>query len=610
LDAIFYLDPESPESLQTQLRQSIINAILIGSLEPGSRLPSSRRLAESLGVARNTVSLAVQQLISDGYLVGRERSGVFIGDALLDVVRPGEARGERAVAGPLASRAKTKSLAPVEVETRAPPSWDLNPFPFLDGYYDASLTPRAEWRDAVRASMTFNELMDWSMDAGETDDPRLVHELRTKALPRRGVVARPEEVLVTTGARDALALICRTFVGRGARVAIEEPGLPDLRRLLRLEGAQLVLQPVDGEGLVVDARLDEAKLVFVTPGRQFPTGARLSQARRAALLETARDRDQLVVEYDLPASGGFADHAAPALYSMDARGRVIYAADLCEILTPGLRIGVIVAEAELIRELRKVRTITSGPAPRAAQRMASFFLSLGHYDAMLTRQHRVLRERLSALRDALNYRLPHLVAIDPHANGTAMWVEGPPELGARQLANEAAKRGVLIEPSDRFFAGSSKAANCFRMGVTGVPAERIPEGVGILAEVLRSLDEPFVDRLDLKAPSWLSGDELWACMSGSKLLCRTAYGDPYEVDVREDGALVGRAGYAHEDCDTGRWWVEGDYWCRQWSSWAYGETARFLTVIEGAEIKWYRSDLVLFNRGVITALEERLAAEV
>jgi GntR family transcriptional regulator/MocR family aminotransferase len=598
-DAVFYLDQESPQTLQTQLRQRIIDAVVSGNLEPGVRMPSSRKLSKDLGIARNTVTLVYQQLVADGYLTGRERSGVYVSDALFEAVRPGRDRADRP--GPSAApwRNRLQTVVRVDVEGRPPPSWELNPYPFLDGFYDASLSPGGEWRDAVRSTLSPREFAEWCQDGGELDDPRLIHEIRTKILPRRGIQAGADEVLVVGGRREAFSLLVRAFVGRGTAVATEEPGLPDLVQLLRLQGAETIPLPVDAEGLIVDDRLAGASLVFVTPSCQYPTGARLSQGRRRSLLEGAEAHDQLVVEYDLAASGGFADHASPALRGMDHAGRVIYVADLCDVLGPGLGLGFIVGDLDLIRELRRLRTLVTGAAPRAAQRTAAFFLSLGHYDAILSRQHRILRERLNALRDALNYHLPHLVAIDPRSNGSAMWVEGPAGLSARQLANEAAKRGVLIEPADRFYSSATQDGCQFRLGVTGIPTDKIRDGVAVLAQVIRSLTEPSLDRLDPMRPSWMAGLDLEPLMAGAKLLCRTAYGDPYEVDVLPDGRLIGKAGYAHEDCDVGAWWMEGDYWCRRWNEWSYGETAKFLTVVEGDQIRWYRSDHLLFNRGII-----------
>lgn len=598
-DAVFYLDKNSSQCLQTQLRQRVIDAIVSGNLEPGVRMPSTRKLSADLGIARNTVTLVYQQLAADGYLAGRERSGVFVSDALFEAVRPGRHREERRAPPATPWRSRLQTVVRADVEGRAPPNWELNPYPFLDRAYDSSLSPGAEWRDAVRSTLSTQEFAEWSQDGGDLDDPRLIHEIRTKVLPRRGIRASADEVLIVGGRRAAYSLLIRAFVSRAMSVAVEEPGQPDLVQLLRLHGSDVVPVPVDADGVAVDERIAAAGLVFVTPACQYPTGARLSPERCRRLLERAEADDQLIVEYDLAASGGFADPAAPALRGMDRAGRVIYVADLCDVLGPGLGLGFIVGEADLLRELRRLRTLTVGPAPRAAQRTAAFFLSLGHHDAILGRQQRILRERLNALRDALNYHLPQLVAIDPRSNGSAMWVEGPADLSARQLANEAAKRGVLIEPADRFYAAPGQAMNQFRMGVTAIPKAKIRDGVAILAQVIRSLTQPALDRLDPEARLWMSGDELRAMMAGAKLLCRTAYGDPYEVDVLPDGRLVGKAGYAHEDCDVGDWWMEGDYWCRRWNEWSYGETAKFLTVLEGEQIRWYRSDYLLFNRGIV-----------
>lgn len=598
--AVFFLDREGPQSLQTQLRQRVIDAIVSGSLEPGVRMPSTRQLATDLGIARNTVSLVYQQLVADGYLVGRERSGVYVSDTLFEALRVGRQREAREPTVPASVwRSRLQSVVRAEADTRAPPSWELNPYPFLDGAYDASLSPGGEWRDAVRSTLSAQEFAEWSQDGGELDDPRLIHEIRTKILPRRGVQADADEVLVVSGRRGAFSLLVRAFVGRGTPVAVEEPGFPDLAPLLRLQGADVRLAGIDPDGVILEEIDPDTVLQFVTPACQFPTGARLSPARGRQLLQRAAAEDRLIVEFDLAASGGFTDKAAPALMGMGSQGRVIYVADLCDVLGPGLGLGFIVAEPELVRELRRLRSLVAGPPPRAAQRTAAFFLSLGHYDAILGRQQRVLRERLNALRDALNYHLPQLVAIDPRSNGSAIWVEGPAELSAVQLANEAAKRGVLIEPADRFHARPGPVSNLFRMGVTAIPTARIRDGVAILADVIRSLTQPGLDQLDPANPEWIEGARLKARIAGAKLLCRTAYGDPYEVDVLADGRLVGKAGYAHEDCDVGVWWMEGDFWCRRWNEWSYGETARFLTVIEGDQIRWYRADYLLFNRGVI-----------
>jgi GntR family transcriptional regulator/MocR family aminotransferase len=598
-DATLVIDAESDTPLQQQIRERLIHAIATGQLEPGGRTPSSRGLANRLGVSRNTVLIVYQQLTAEGYLVAKERSGLYVAENLAEVASRHIAKVERGdnESAPV-WRAFMKRRSRIDWSRRIPPDWSLYPYPFLEGCFDRDLSFMTEWRDATRAALAAHEFSAWSMDFCEGDDAKLVHEVRTKILPRRGIEAREDEVLITEGWKQALDLVVQLFIDAKSRVAIEEPGLPEVRELLRLQRADVHHQPVDKEGLIVDDRLHQRQFVIVTPSRHAPTGVAMSRARQKLLLKKAAEQDGLIVEIDA-SSSGVGESLAPAMKALDNAGRVIYAANLCDAFGPGLRLGVIVAPAEVIRELRKVRSLVAGPAPRSSQRIGALLISLGHHDVTAARVKRAIGERLTALRDALNYYLPRLVLIDPKLSGASIWVTGPPGLKASLLAKEAAKRGVLIEPANRFFHHDGVGTNAFRMGVSSISVDRIRSGVAALAEVIHELTDPSLDRLDPDQRTWLSPDQLQAELSGSLLLCHTAYGDPYSVDVRPDGALVGKAGYAHEDCDEGQWWIEDDHWCRRWNTWSYGETARFLTVIEGDQIRWYKDDLILFNRGVV-----------
>lgn len=595
----FVIDLEDGAPLQQQIRERLIHAIATGILEPGGRAPASRSLASRLGVSRNTVLIVYQLLTAEGYLVARERSGLFVAGDLIEIAshRLTKAPSETTQPSP-PWRALIKRRSRIDWSRRIPPDWALHPFPFLEGCLDAELSFMGEWRDASRAAFTAHEFNAWSREFAEGDDDKLLHEVRTKILPRRGIEAREDEVLITEGWKQGLDLIVQLFVGAKRPVAIEEPGLPEIRELLRLHRAGVVVQPVDQEGLVVDGRLDRCELVVVTPRRHAPTGVSMPRARQKQLLRKMAEQDGLIVEIDLSNDGANASQA-PAMKSLDEAGRILHISNLCEVFGPGLRLGVIVASAEVIRELRKVRSLVAGPAPRAAQRIGALLISLGHHDTAAAKVRRAISERLTALRDALNYYLPRMVLIDPKLSGTSIWVTGPPGLDAALLAKEAATRGVLIEPAKRFFHDDRNGKNAFRMGVSSLSVGRIRAGVAELAKVIHELTDPALDRLDGGAPSWLSAEELASAMPDSTLLCRTAYGDPYSVEVHADGRLVGKAGYAHEDCDVGSWWIEDDHWCRRWNNWSYGETAKFLTVLEGDQIRWYKDDLILFNRGII-----------
>ncbi|MDH3434929.1 MAG: GntR family transcriptional regulator, partial [Gammaproteobacteria bacterium] len=204
-DAIIYLDPGSPMNLQNQIRQKLVDGILNGSFPPGMKLPSSRKLARQLGLARNTVVAAYQQLVADGYLVSRQRSGIFVNEEMLEA-RVGHS-GEGSLAAQAESAAwarRVKSLPERWREEYDQPNWRHYPFPFIDGKFDSSLFPLTEWREANRLALGVADVNEWSTGSGDTDDPQLIDEIRTKILTRRGIQAGSDEILITMGTQNSL----------------------------------------------------------------------------------------------------------------------------------------------------------------------------------------------------------------------------------------------------------------------------------------------------------------------------------------------------------------------------------------------------------------------
>ena len=599
-EAIIYLDPESGLSLQKQILQKLVDVILSGAFQPGMRLPSSRRLATQLEVARNTVVLAYQQLIAEGYLVSRQRSGIFVNREMLDS-RVGYSAASAAASTEEASRWRRRirgSSLPAET-ARDLPNWSKYPYPFIDGKFDPSLFPLAEWREASRLALSVADVRDWSTGSGDADDPMLIEEVRTKILPRRGIQARPDEILVTLGTQHSLYLACELLADRHTKVAIEEPGNAEMRRLLARREARVRSQPVDASGIEVDAGLAGADLVYVTPSHQIPTAVAMSRERREALLAAAAEHDFLVIEDDYECETSYLDRPAPALRSMDHGGRVIYVASLSQVLAPGIRLGFIVADAEFIRRARELRRAMLNHPPLNNQRAAAFFLSLGHYDALMLRMARAFQQRRTALRDALNYYRSVSIEISPEVGGTTWWVRLPEEVSAAYVASEAEREGILIEPVEHYYADPARAENCFRMGVTSIPIEQIRPGVLRLTELIRNLVSGRVEHLETSIGDWLTGDELVRAMSDRILLYNVVYGVPCTIELHADGRMVGTAGFANEDCDTGRWWVDGDRWHRQWNEWVYGEEAAYYVVVDGDRIKWFNAEKQIVDAAFI-----------
>jgi GntR family transcriptional regulator/MocR family aminotransferase len=178
-------------------------------------------------------------------------------------------------------------------------------------------------------------------------------------------------------------------------------------------------------------------------------------------------------------------------------------------------------------------------------------------------------------------------------------VRAPDDIDVDVLALEAAKRGILIEPDTHYFAKRNTSRNWFRMGVTSIPREKIREGVERLRALIWDISKEVNEPLDLNDPELLRAQELHQTLSGSSLIYRTVYCDPCVIELHEDGRMEGRAGRANEDRDSGRWWCEGDLWCRQWSRWAYGEKSSFYVTLSGQHIRWYNTGRQLVDDAIL-----------
>ena len=598
--ALIFLDPDSPLSLQNQIREKLVELIVSGAVPAGTRLPSIRGLAEQLQVSRNTVVLAYQQLLAEGFLITRQRSGIYPNPAMVSHKLSATAAPKAAATGPVDWASRIQTPNPQRRRPQPADSERITGDSFLDGSVDPSLYPLTEWREVTRLALASREIREWSTRSREVDDPMLIEQIRTKILPRRGIRAAPEEILVTVGAQQALWLLVQLLVRPGMRVGVEEPGYADFRTLLGLRDAHIVHLPVDSEGVVVDAALDSCEVLYLTPSHQVPTAVTMSTERRQKLLEHTAARGTVVIEDDADSERNYLGQPHPALRGMDRDKCVVYVSSLAKVLAPWLRLGFMVAAPEVIEAARELRRLTVRHPPPHDQRAAALFLALGHYDTLLIQLGQVFRERWIALRDALNYSLQRSVVTAPATGGTSCWVQGPPELDAAHLVTAAAQRGVYIESVESYYAAAEYPRNCFRMSVRGIPVGRIRGAVKKLADLVRDQDGGLAERLDGCTGQWLRGEELRRRLAGSSIHLDTVYGDPCTIDLHADGHMSGRAGFADEDCDTGRWWVEGDLWFRQWQNWIYGEAMGYYIVIDGTTIKWFDADRRLVDKAALS----------
>lgn len=473
-------------TLQGQLRDMLVHAVMEGYLSPGEALPSSRLLAQLLGLSRSTVTLALQALADKGLVNGRERSGLYVSSALRThwPGAGGRGNGPSATSVRWADRLKLRPSAQRNIHK--PADWQQQPYPFIYGQFDATLFPSADWRECVLESLQTRALRRWAPDHIDRDDETLVEQIHRRLLPARGIWVERDEILITTGAQQGTFLLAQLLVGATTTVGIENPGYPDARNNFALRTRHLKALRVDDQGLVPGAALAGCRYVYVTPSHQCPTTVTMPLARRHELLARAERDDIVVIEDDHESELNFSGQPTPALKSLDSAARVIYLGSLSKTLAHGLRLGYVVAPAELIRELRAMRRLMMRHVPTNNQQVAAAFIAHGHQEAFVRRLNLAYRERASALRAALAQHAPALTPTAAHG-GSALWTSAPRGTDTRELAARLYQLGVVVEPGDVFFHGARVPRHHLRIGYSSIPTARIDAGTRVIGRELAAL---------------------------------------------------------------------------------------------------------------------------
>ncbi|HSQ81732.1 MAG TPA: PLP-dependent aminotransferase family protein [Casimicrobiaceae bacterium] len=481
---LIHLTFRSKVSLQAQIREMLVAAILDGNIPVGVALPSTRVLAGELGVARNTVALAYELLVDEGYLLTRSRSGHFVNPEIL-AGRVGRPQLPRRGAEPPAAAWAPRMRGAVSSQRNIakPRDWQRYPYPFLYGQSDPSQLPIPGWRECSIQAASAAEIRGWAGDLIDGDDPLLIEQIQTRLLTRRGVFASPEEILVTVGAQHALFLIATLLVDAQTIVGIEDPGYPDARNIFSARTSRIVALPLDTAGLALTPALDACEYVYLTPSHQCPTNVTMPLARRQALLAWAQANDRILIEDDYEIELGYEGGAQPALQSLDRSGRVVYVSSLSKTLAPGIRIGFIVGNRDLVAELRALRRLMLRHPAANNERSVGLFLAMGYHDALLRRLRRAHAERSRVVAAALERHLPD-VEFTTIAGASSFWLRFEPDVDTRVVAAAAARQGVLLEPGDVFFAGAAGAAvpaNYARLGFASIDVAAIEPGIAALA---------------------------------------------------------------------------------------------------------------------------------
>ena len=485
-ELLLQLDPDSKDSLQTQIVAKLSLAIAKGTIPLNSPMPSSRHLATQLGVGRNTVMLAYQRLLDDGLIVTHPRRGYFVNPDV-ERTRILERYQDIEPSHHIDWNTRLAEKPSQWQALRKPKDWQLAPYPFVYGQMSADVFPIQHWRECARDAVSVRAIKSWAVDRIDHDEPLLLEQIRTRLLPKRGIFVEDQAIMLTVGAQHALYMIAELLWRKASvSVGIENPGYSDLRRLIERLGAQAKPLAVDSDGLITDAQLIDCDYVCVTPSHQSPTTVTLPHARRQELLHSASQHDFVVIEDDYESEFNFHTRPEPALKSMDTEGRVIYVGSVSKTLAPGLRMGYIVASPDLIEELRGLRRLMLRHPAANNQLSVALFLARGYHDALVSKLFKIYQKRRALLVTCLEQELPEL-QIQASLGGSALWIKAPDSIDTEQLALKAKELGVIVEPGAIHFAQPNPPKNFLRMGFSAIGEGSIAEGVIALRRAYRSL---------------------------------------------------------------------------------------------------------------------------
>lgn len=474
------LDRAANTPVFRQIYDALRTAILDGRLAPGQRIPSTRALAADIGVSRLPVLTAFEQLLHEGYLVGRKGSGTFVTERIPDhLLRP------RGASRPAPRKAPRRETAPAAATT-AQITWDFPLVPFQLGVPALDRFPHALW-SRLLARHVRNETPD-SWTYGDPAGERalriaIADHLRTS----RAVRCDADQILIVPGSQAALRIAASVVLADGARVAIEEPGYFGAHRALRAAGATLVPVRVDDEGLDVGALRKhgpDVRAVYVTPSHQYPLGVTMSASRRVALLDWAVRQKAWILEDDYDSEFRYVSRPIGALQGMDDHDRVIYIGTFSKAIFPALRVGYVVVPRALWTPFVETRFAFDIFMPTLYQHALAAFLRDGHFARHLRRMRGVYLERREAL----------LQGIERHAAGLVPAYNADAGLHAALLLRaglddqlvlaELAKRGVAAHALSPSYIGSAPRQGLL-LGFGCASPAAITTATKVLGEVLK-----------------------------------------------------------------------------------------------------------------------------
>jgi GntR family transcriptional regulator / MocR family aminotransferase len=460
-----------------QVYAQLREAILSGALRSEEKLPSTRDLADQLGVSRTVILLAYDQLLAEGFAVALSGSGTYVsGDIRMDhggrLQKNARLRQSRFGSSAAAAWARMNFPQP------KPRSL---PYDFAYGRSDLEKFPFEMWRRILLRCARRAPVSE--LDYGPAGGSNALREAVCAHLRRsRAVVCDPAQITIVNGSQQALDLIARVLIEPGERVAIEDPSYQGTREILLAAGAELLPVRLDKDGLDPEKLAPGTRIAFVTPSHQFPTGAILPLARRLALLKWAKRTNAVIVEDDYDGEFRYGAQPLESLQGLDREGRVIYIGTFSRTVFSALRIGYLIAPRSLVRAFTAAKWLCDRHTATLEQETLAEFISCGMYERYLRR----VRRRNAACRDALmesiDKYLGDRVEVTGDGGGAHVVLWPKRRIAEEVVLSAVASKGVGVYGISGYFMKSGRTG--IMLGYSRIRENQIREGIRRLSEVL------------------------------------------------------------------------------------------------------------------------------
>jgi len=476
-----HLDLDGSGPLNGQLLRALKQGILDRRLPPGTRLPASRELAPALGLSRNTVLAAYEQLAAEGFIEGRIGSGSYVAELALAKRPARDAVPERPV------RLSRFARVALQEKPHRPPGRQKATLRYNLEYGVPLVTPalQSAWHRAL-ARAADDTGLDYPLPEGLS---KLRNEIAGYLGRRRGLTVSAEDIVVVSGAQQGLDLVARVLLEPGDTAVLEDPHYQGARQALLVLGAKVATVPVDPDGMVISALPARGvRLCGVTPSHQFPCGAVLSLSRRLELLEWARAQDAWILEDDYDGEYRYDTRPLAALKSLDRDGRVLYLGTFSKVLFPALRLGYLVVPPALREAMVAGKWLTDRGCPAIEQHAVASLMESGQFERQLRRTGRELNRRRDALLAALARHAGDLVEVQGTSAGMhiTVWLPRHAPDEVPQVISEAARRNVGVYPIAPYYQAPPTRAGLL-LGYSGLSPNDLQEGARRLALALREV---------------------------------------------------------------------------------------------------------------------------